>query len=70
MAQFDLVAISETWLTCDITDSKLLPWGYDIFRYNRKSLANSGVTSHSGGVLLVTCCELRCKAVDLTIIIE
>ena len=38
--QFDIVAISETWLMGDISDSELLPWGYDIFRCDRGSARN------------------------------
>jgi hypothetical protein len=35
--QYDIVAISESWLTSDISDSELLPWDYDIFRCDRRS---------------------------------
>ena len=39
--QYDVVAVTETWLTSDVSDSELLPWGYDIYRCDRKSLAYS-----------------------------
>ena len=65
--KFDIVAISETWLTSDVTDSELLPWGYDIFRYDRKISSNSGDSTCGGGVLLATHCELGCKPVNLSV---
>ena len=56
---FDLVAITESWLTSDISDSELLPWGYDVHRCDRSS-------SRGGGVLIASRCNLRCSAVFLT----
>ena len=65
--QFDKpVAISESWLTSDVSDSELLPWGYDIFCCDRKTLGNCGDTIRGGGVLLATRCDFGCKPVDLT----
>ena len=61
-----LVAISESWLTSDVSDSELLPWDYDIFRWDRKTLGNCGDTIRGGGVLLVTRCDFGCKPVHLT----
>ena len=40
----DLVWVTETWLRDDIESSEILPWGYTIYRKDRKSRA--------GGVLL------------------
>ncbi|CAB4032671.1 Hypothetical predicted protein, partial [Paramuricea clavata] len=40
----DLVWVTETWLRDDIESSEILPWGYTIYRNDRKS--------HAGGVLL------------------
>ena len=48
------------------SDSELLPWGYDIFRCDRKTLGNCGDTIPGGGVLLATRCDFGCKPVDLT----
>ena len=56
-SKFDIVAISESWLTSDVSDSELLPWGYDIFRCDRKSLGNCGDTIRGGEVLLATRCD-------------
>ena len=64
--KFDIVAISESWLTSDVSDSELLPWGYDIFRCDRKTLGNCGDTIRGGGVLLATRCDFGCKPVDIT----
>ncbi|EDO44358.1 predicted protein [Nematostella vectensis] len=44
-ADYDLVAISETWLNSSILDTEILPHGYDIFRKDRE-------TCEGGGVLL------------------
>ena len=33
--QYDIVAITETWLTSEISDTELLPWRYEIFRWDR-----------------------------------
>ena len=63
--QFDIVAISETWLTGDISDSELLPWGYDIFRCDRGNARNSADPVRGGSVLLASRCNLRCKPVAL-----
>ncbi|CAB3987353.1 Hypothetical predicted protein [Paramuricea clavata] len=60
--QYDIVAISESWLTSDISDSELLPWNYDIFRCDRKSLT----ISRGGGVLLASRSNLRCSPVVFT----
>ena len=53
-------------VNCDVSDSELLPWGYDIFRCDRKTLGNCGDTTRGGGVLLATRCDFGCKPVDLT----
>ena len=63
--KFDIVAISETWLTGDISDSELLPWGYDIFRCDRGNARNSADPVRGGGVLLASRCNLCCKPVAL-----
>ena len=64
--KFDIVAISESWLISEVLDSELLPWGYDIFRCDRKTLGNCGDTIRGGGVLLATLCDFGCKPVELT----
>ena len=48
-----------------VSDSELSPWGYDIFRCDRKALGNCGNTIRGGGALLVTRCGFGCKSVDL-----
>ena len=60
--QYDIVAISESWLTSDISDSELLPWNYDIFRCDRKS----PMISRGGGVLLASRSNLQCSPVVFT----
>ena len=32
---FDNIAISETWLNCEVLHSEILPWSYDIHRCDR-----------------------------------
>ena len=64
--QYDVVAVTETWLTSDISDSELLPWGYDIYRCDRECLAYLGESSRGGGTLLACRSYLRCNPVCLT----
>lgn len=67
---FDVIAISETWLTCEISDSEILPWGYDIHRCDRADVLHDNTSG--GGVLLASRCSLRCQPVifDIDIAIE
>lgn len=61
--QFDIVAVSETWLSQTISDSELLPWDYDIHRCDRSS--SGGDSVHGGGVLIASRTNLRCRPVFL-----
>ena len=44
---FDIIVISETWLNCEVLDSEILPWSYDIHRCDRADV--QGNHSTSGG---------------------
>ena len=68
---FDIIAISETWLTCEVSDSEILPWGYDTHRCDRADVLHD-LTTSGGGVLLASRCNLRCQPVifDIDIALE
>ena len=58
----DIIAISETWLNCEVLDSEILPWSYDIHRCDRANVQGIHSTS-GGGVLVASRCNLRCQPV-------
>ena len=60
----NIVAITETWLTSEISDTELLPWGYEIFRCDR--LVSSDGSSRGRGTLLACRSCLRCSPVCLS----
>ena len=51
--EFDIIAISETWLHENIYDNEILPAGYTLFRSDRGT--------KGGGVMLAIKDELTCK---------
>lgn len=42
-AKYDVVAISETWLNPSVTNSEILPHGYEIYRKDRDNRTGGGV---------------------------
>ena len=65
---FDFIALTETWLTDNISNSEIFPSHYVVFRNDRNyNLLNS---SRGGGVLLVVKNSVTCTQVDLTSIIR
>lgn len=59
---FDIIAISETWLNCEVLESEILPWSYDVHPCDRADVQGNHSTS-GGGVLLASRCNLRCQPV-------
>ena len=53
---FDIIGISETWLTDNIYDNEILPTGYTIFRKDRPS--------RGGGVLLAVNNTIPCQLIS------
>ena len=60
---FDIICLSETWLTFNISDSELFLPGFNIFRSDRNTKQN-GKTAH-GGVLIATKPALKCYEISL-----
>ncbi|VDP74126.1 unnamed protein product [Echinostoma caproni] len=55
--RFDIVAVTETWLTTEILDSELLLSGMSLLRSDRPT--------RGGGVLLYHRSNLQCKQIDI-----
>ena len=60
---FDIICLSKTWLTINISDSELFLPGFKIFRYDRNTKQN-GKTAH-GGVLIATKSAIKCYEISL-----
>ena len=68
---YDIIAVTETWLTDNISDSELLEYGYTIYRRDRQVKIEGGVLlavksnissncrfDHDGSDLETACIEL------------
>ena len=61
-SNFDLIALSETWLDSDISDSEIVNSGYVIFRKDRNF--DGTRTSRGGGVLLAVSVTCACSQLN------
>jgi len=53
---YDIISLTETWLSDTIYDSEFLPYNYNIFRKDRPS--------HGGGVLIAFEKNIPCQIID------
>lgn len=64
--EFDIIGLSETWLTSETHNSELFPDTYQVFRCDR-NMDSLGVTK-GGGVLVAIRNDLSVTALDLSVI--
>ncbi|XP_063931859.1 uncharacterized protein LOC135143848 [Zophobas morio] len=64
----DIIVLTETWLTNDISDSELFPDNYFIFRHDRDIHRLN--LSRGSGVLLAVANKFLCQKIDLSMITE
>lgn len=64
VSSVDIYALSETWLTDDVSDSELFSQNYVVYRKNRDYLAMN--VNRGGGVLLSIKNKFNCTVLDLS----
>mgnify|MGYP005985692597 FL=1 len=67
-ANFDIIAITESWLKNDISDSEIFPHNYVVFRKDR--ITEGSKVSRGGGVVLAFKDTLSTTNLDLSIFNE
>lgn len=63
-AEYDFIALSDTWLSPDVLDTEYFPANYSVIRCDRDCVA-IGVL-RGCGVLLVYRCDFRVEILDLS----